>query len=197
MAAAGIRTGFLMNRINKIPERPSIPMEIGPHIGIWAIEAIWRKAPYAMLAAAHMLPNARVYATGSNERARELARLLKLDVNFFPAPIPQEQMDTWLGKMDLNLYVTMSECAPMLPLESLAAGAPCLFGPNSHYFEDNEYLHSRLVVPYPDSAFTISRYSEQALAERSQIVQSYIAYAPEYNARSEQSVKDFLEADTL
>jgi hypothetical protein len=197
LAASGLRTGFVMNRINRIPESPSAAMENGPHIGIWAIESIWRKAPYAMLAAARLVPNTRVYAAGADESARELARLLRLDIHFFPAPIPQEQMAAWLAKMSLNLYVTMSECAPMLPLESLSVGAPCLLGPNSHYFEDNEYLHSRLVVPYPDSAFAISRCCEQALAERTQIVKAYMGYAPGYNARSEQSVKDFLEVDTL
>jgi hypothetical protein len=80
-----------------------------------------------------------------------------------------------------------------LPLESLSQGSPCLFGPTSHYFLDEEYLHSRLVVPYPDNSLTIARYIQQALNERDQIIRAYVAYAPDYNRRAFQMLSDFLE----
>jgi len=89
--------------------------------------------------------------------------------------------------------VTLSECAPMVPLESLSLGAPCLLGPTSHYFEDDEYLRSRLVVPSPDSAWSISGLIGQALEERTQIVEAYRAYAPGYNQRAGDSLEQFLE----
>ena len=81
----------------------------------------------------------------------------------------------------------------MLPLESLAAGVPCLIGPSSHLFEDHPYLHSRLVVPYPDRSDIIAQYIQKALEERNQIVEAYIRYAPNYNRRARQSLCDFLE----
>lgn len=195
MAKTGLRTGFLMNRVNRIPDKASVPPRKGPSFGIWAVQPIWRKFPYAMLAAARMIPNAKVIVSGSDDRAREFAKLLRLNTYFYSKSVPQSQILGKLAQMDLNLYVTLSECAPMLPLESLSVGVPCLFGPNSHYFEDHPYLHSRLVVAYPDDALSISGYIERALAEREQIVNAYIEYAPDYNLRSQKSVSDFLETE--
>jgi hypothetical protein len=195
MASLGLHTGFLMSMVRHVPGGASIPLDGGPHLGLWAIESIWRKSPYGMLAAAHMIAGARVHGSGKDRRALEFARLFKLNTNMYSAPIPHEQMPQKLAQMHLNLYVTLSECAPMLPLESLAVGAPCLIGPTSHYFEDHAYLHSRLVVPYPDRALVIAEYIERALAERDQIIAAYKEYVPGYNDRALQSVREFLELD--
>lgn len=191
----GLRTGFLMSLVRQLPEGPSTPLAGGPHVGIWAIEPIWRKLPHAMLAACRMLDNVTVHGSGQNELAAEFAAFLNLSTKISAHPIPQLQMPTKLAQMHLNLYVTLSECAPMLPLESLAVGAPCLLGPNSHLFEDDPYLHSRLVVPYPDRALVIAEYAQRALDERTAIVTAYQRYAPNYNARALQSVQSFLHDD--
>ena len=96
-------------------------------------------------------------------------------------PLPQDKMLDFLATMHVNLYVTMSECAPMTPLESLTAGSPCLIGPNSHYFEDNDYLKERLVVNFPDKASVIHQYIIKCIDEREEIVNEYRKYAKEYN----------------
>ena len=102
-------------------------------------------------------------------------------------------MPRHLSLMHLNLYVTLSECCPMLPLESLSEGVPCLFGPNSHLFEDSAYLHSRLVVPYPERNEVIGHYIRQALSERDDIIAAYRRWAPRYWQRSQESVSAFLD----
>lgn len=192
----GVPTGFLASCVRTIPTVPSVPLQGGPHLGMWAIEPIWRKSPYAMLAATSMIPNAHLHSSGQNERAAEFASYFKLKADIQQHSIDQRDMPATLASMHLNLYVTLSECSPMVPLESLAVGSPCLFGPTSHLFEDNPYLHSRLVVPYPDRAFEIAKYIEQALAERNQIIAAYQKYAPGYNKQARQSVCDFLEVDS-
>ena len=50
-----------------------------------------------------------------------------------------------LSQTTVNMYVTYSECAPMLPLESFEMGVPCIIGNNCHYFEGSE-LEEYLVV---------------------------------------------------
>ncbi len=80
----------------------------------------------------------------------------------------------------------------MVPLESLAVGVPCLFGPNSHLLEDHRYLHERLVVPYPERHEVIARYARRALEERDEIVTAYRAYLPGYLERSRQTIAEFL-----
>jgi hypothetical protein len=192
VARAGVPTGFIMSYVRQVPTSPSVPAPGGPNLGIWALESIWRKNPYAMLAAASLIPGARVMGTGGDERVRDFIRYFKMESELRTAPLPQEAMPAALGRAHVNLYVTLSECAPMLPLESLAAGAPCLIGPTSHFFEDCPYLHSRLVVPSPDRARVIADYIGHALAEREQIISAYREYAPRYNARAEESLRAFL-----
>ena len=46
----------------------------------------------------------------------------------------------------INLYVTFSECSPMLPLESLELEVPCITGNNHHYFKENNLLKKYLVI---------------------------------------------------
>jgi hypothetical protein len=190
----GIRTGFVMNFVRDIPEGPSKTKNDGLcRIGIWNIKPDWRKQPYAMIAAASTLDNVELHISGADHRTMEMAELLKVKARITPDAVPQDQIRRRLAEMDVNLYVTLSECAPMLPLESLSAGSPCLIGPTSHYFEDADYLHSRLVVPYPDKAFVIAEYTKQALEERDRIVHEYIPYARQYNEKARESLKRFME----
>ena len=80
----------------------------------------------------------------------------------------------------------------MTPLESLAAGVPCLLGPNSHLFEDDQTLFKLLVVPFPDRSVVISEYIEQALNLRDTIVEKYAKYALEYNQRAKTEFSRFI-----
>jgi hypothetical protein len=81
----------------------------------------------------------------------------------------------------------------MLPLESLAVGTPCLLGPNSHLFRDDDYLFDRLVVPFPDSSAEIYKKIQTATAEREQIIAAYAKYAVGYNERARASLASFME----
>ncbi len=193
VAKTGVSAGFIASYVRKIPEGQSTPKPNGPHIGIWALAPIWRKNPFAMLAATAMIENSTVLVVGQDLRAEEFSNYLRINVVLQEKPIPQKKMPEALSQMHLNLYVTLSECSPMLPLESLAAGVPCLLGPNSHLFEDNAYLHSRLVVPYPDRSDVIAEMIEQALDERKLIVQEYIEYANTYNQYCRRTLSDFLD----
>jgi len=189
LARQGVRTGFVMNYVRQIPVAPAMPQEDGLQIGLWSS---WHKLPYVMLAAASSIRDAKVHVVWGPERAQEFAQFLKMNVQKHGF-IPQAQTRAFMACMHLNLYVTLNECAPMLPLESLSMGVPCLFGPNSHYFEDHEYLHSRLVVPHPDSSASIQRLMERAIDERQEIISQYRAYAPDYNVRARASLSQFLE----
>ena len=195
ISATGIPAQFIMSYVRTIPTGPSIPLTGGPHLAIWALAPIWRKNHYAMLAAASTIPGADVFVVGQDDRAREFSDYLNLSFRYQQQPIDQDKMGEALSERHLNLYVTLSECSPMLPLESLGAGTPCLLGPVSHLFEDHPYLHSRLVVPYPDRSDIISKFIHRGLEERDGIISAYREYAPEYNRRAAKSLTDFLEID--
>jgi hypothetical protein len=190
----GISSSFVVHAVAKTPSAASEPLLGGPHLGIAAVNlSIWRKLPFVMLAAAAEIQGAVVHVAGATSQVEDFVRDLRIDARIRQQPTPQHEMPRHLRSMHLNLYVTMSECCPMLPLESLSEGTPCIFGPNSHLFDDSAYLHSRLVVNYPDRNEVIAHYIRQALAERDDIVAAYRHWAPKYWLRSQESVAAFLD----
>jgi hypothetical protein len=193
-ARQGLPTAFVLNAIQAIPPGPSTPDAGGPHLGISAVNLnLWWKLPFAMLAACAEIPGATVHLVGAHRRVIEFAEQFAINARIRRGSIPQSQMPDWLRTKHLNLSVTMSECCPMVPLESLAVGVPCLIGPNSHLFEDDPYLHSRLVVSYPERYEVIAAYARQALAERDAIIAAYQRWLPDYVCRSRRSVAEFID----
>jgi hypothetical protein len=193
LAAHGLNTGFIMNLVRRIPDGPSEALAGGPHLGIWNIADRWHRPPFAMIAATSMVEDGVLHMSGVSSRVLETLDFWRIERRIHTTAIDQEHMPAVLAGMHLNLNVTLSECAPMLPLESLSAGVPCLLGPISHYFDDHEYLKSRLVVPSPDTASTIAEYANRALEERAEIIEAYRAYAPGYNQRAFDALESFLE----
>lgn len=193
MTQQGINAGFVLNYVEEIPDAPSQQADGGPHFGMWISNEGWRKMPYAMAAGAARVPGANLHYNGTRKRLLEFSRLIGLKVQphgdglFGP-----DELRKWMRLMHVNLYVTLSECCPMVPLESLSVGTPCLVGANSHLFRDDRYLYDRLVVPFADSSESVFEKLIQALDERDEIVEAYRAYAPGYIARARKSVEAFL-----
>ena len=189
----GCHSKFLMNYVPEVPVGPSFPDPGGPHLGLWLSGHAHWKLPYPMLAAAKLIPGSTIRGSNLPARASEVIDFLGLPGDaWVRAVLPLKQLRDAMRKTHVSLYVTFSECCPMVPLESLSVGVPCLTGPTSHLFEDNEYLHDRLVVPYPDRADVIARHIRGTVEERDRIIDEYIRYAPGYNARARESVAEFL-----
>jgi hypothetical protein len=92
-------------------------------------------------------------------------------------PLPQEALHRNIQRTGLTFYITLSECSPMLPLESMHLGVPCLVGPCSHLFRASPYLYKMLVVENPLSSETIAKQARSALREGRQIIDAFIEYA--------------------
>jgi glycosyltransferase involved in cell wall biosynthesis len=188
----GLHASFLQNYVRGRAETESMPMTGGPHLGLWAVEPIWRKIPYTMIAAAGLVEDAHVWARGAHLRAQQVATLVGVPWHGEARPAAQTEMAAQLARMHVNLYVTLSECGPMLPLESLSAGVPCLLGPSAPYFDDYPDLHRRLVVAKADDPVSIAAQIETALAERSSIIDLYRKFGPEHEVRARELLRQFL-----
>lgn len=189
----GLDSAFLLNMYRQIPEGAA-PVDAGPaKLGIWSISELKHKPPYEMLAAASMIPNCKVIGSVASPRMVEFCQEFKIQHDFVGKMIPQRDMPRYLRTAHLNLYVTLNECAPMLPLESFAVGVPCIVGPNTPYFADHGYLQDRLVVKVPDDARGIAVCIERVLAEREEVVAAYQQYAIQHNAESARTVQRFLD----
>ena len=86
--------------------------------------------------------------------------------------IPREELLSRMAKNDVNLYVTFSECAPMLPLESLEVGVPCISGNNHHYFK-NTPLEKYLIINNETDVLEIKEKIELCIKEKSEILRLY------------------------
>ncbi len=188
----GADAAFIMNYIGTIPVSAS-PVSDNS-IGIVGSEWNERKPIYHQIAACKLFDHDEIRIVGSEDHGIDFCKLMNIKASHL-GTISQASMADFLGKNALNLYVTLSECAPMVPLESLSLGVPCLFGPNNHFFRDNEYLRSRLVVEIPDSELCIAQSATQALQEREEIVSEYIFYARQYNIRAQASYRRFIEEE--
>lgn len=192
--SVGIPSAVLLNHVvgevMPLPEVPASPVRAG----MWLSGQGWRKAPYAMISAMGMIGDVHIHGSNLDKPAMELIHELGLTAaEISPTPIPKALMLQAMRRTHVSMYVTLSECCPMLPLESMQVGVPCLTGPNSHLFEDNNYLRERLVVPFPDRADVIAKHFRRAFEERESIMAEYAQYGPAYNARANESVRRFVE----
>lgn len=196
-AAAGVRSRLVVNYL--ADEVGGSELAAGPphHVGMWFSGTQW-KPPHAMLAALKLAGDCRLHAINLGGRAREVCAFFDIPIaEWHERPLPRRELHAAMRRTHATLYVTFTECSPMLPLESFAQGVPCLVGPASHLFEDDPWLFERLVVPFPDRAEVIARYLTRVIAERADILARYRVWLPEYNRRARGLVEELLrrEAD--
>ena len=149
-----------------------INLEDSIRIGIYSSGGTWNKNAYTQIAAASMFKDATVSMVPYNERMQIFATQLGLKVNGFTGNVDRETLLKEMMKNDINFYITFSECAPLVPLESLNCGVICLTGNNHHYFEGSE-LEKYLVVDRPDDAEAIYQKALEALQNKDRILELY------------------------
>lgn len=161
-------------------------------IGIYASGDTWNKNIFSQIAAVKIMNDFTVHAIPLTKRILEFSESLGVNVKGERQPIPREDLMNHISQNEVNLYVTFSECAPLLPLESLNRGVPCLTGPNHHYFKGSR-LEEYLVVNEPDNPYEIARKALIALENKEEIIRLYSDWYNRNLVHSKQSVKVFLE----
>ena len=153
----GYNTTFIRNNVilpNKIVGKPP---KNKIKIGIYAAKSDdWRKNLFAQLAAASLIPNVVVDMVPLNSEAKKFAKEIGLKLEGLDKPVPREELLERMSNNTLNLYVTFSECAPMLPIESFEVGVPCISGNNHHYFKNHE-LENYIIVKNEESSVDIAK----------------------------------------
>ncbi|MNP50087.1 hypothetical protein D3C76_1443250 [compost metagenome] len=96
-----------------------------------------------------------------------------------------------MSENDVNLYVTFSECAPMLPIESMEMGVLCLTGNNHHYFKNTD-LEKYLVVDREDDIISIYNKALYAMENKDKIMEIYKKWKINNDIESKESVEKFL-----
>ena len=162
-------------------------------IGLYAAKKDdWRKNLFAQIAAVSLIKDATIDIIPMDYEAAEFASNLGLKVTGIDKPLPREELLDRMSKNTLNLYVTFSECAPMLPIESFEVGTICLTGNNHHYFKDTA-LEEYLVVNNEESPVAIKEKIDLCIKNKDKILELYKKWKKDNNKLSDESVLKFLE----
>ena len=114
-------------------------------------EGSWRNILTQVLAAC-MLPGVVVHVLKMPTPAYLARCASPVEVHGF---LPHTAFTHLLGCMDVNLYISVSECMPMVVLESLAVGVPCPTSPTSLVYAADAELEDTLVVVHYDNPAAI------------------------------------------
>jgi len=146
----GIDAAHTPNRAPRL--EPFQPLELGPgkHIGVFAAP-FWRKNVVTQLAAVSLMGEATAHVL---ERPA-VGYLDALDI-VEHGETPWPEFVRLQGSVDLNLYVSLSECHPMSPMESYLAGVPCLISRTSDLFRDAPDLWEIVTVSEADNPTAIA-----------------------------------------
>ena len=138
-----------------------------------------------------MLENAVIDMVPLNEQAKEFANYYGIKIKGIEKPISREELMKRMSGNDVNLYVTFSECAPMLPLESMELGVPCITGNNHHYFKGRD-IEKYIVVNNESDVEEIKEKIIKCMENKEEIIKKYKKFSQENLKESRKNVKEFL-----
>ena len=199
----GFNTAFIKNTVrldentkNKIIKLKEITRRKNENnevkVGLYAAGMDWRKNMFNQIAATSLIPNVILDSVPLNFEGEVFASKIGLKMTGVNNGVKRDELLKRMASNSINLYVTFSECAPMLPIESMECKTLCLTGDNHHYFKNTE-LEKYLVVSREDDVIAISDKIKFALDNEEKIFKLYDAWKKEYDIESEKSVKDFLK----
>lgn len=163
------------------------------HIGIYAAKSDdWRKNMYSQIAAASLIKNAVIDMVPLNNEAIKFASTLHIPIYGSKTPLPRYDLIKRMSKNDINLYVTFSECAPMVILESFAVNVPCISGNNHHYFEDSK-LKEWTIVNNESSPLDIKNKIEFCLKNTEEILKEYDIWDIQNKKSNKDQIEKYLE----
>jgi glycosyltransferase involved in cell wall biosynthesis len=169
------------------------PTNVDNVVGLWLSgSSEYRKRPYSALLALAGLPQVTLRASGLGELGCRMIEELGLrTVALFPEPIPHERVIHEMRQTSLTLYVTLSECMPMVPLESISCGVPCIVGPATRFY-DIPYLTERLVVNNPTDPRAIRRQIISVLDEYDEVMHQSLEFLDRLTEHAAEKLTRFL-----
>ena len=195
----GYNAYFVMNNVrienNLYKDDESSYSKNKINIGIYSSGDRWEKNTYNQLSACAMMENTIVDIIPQTKLSISFSKLMniKLKENKLNFSLSRKDLIKRMANNDLNLYVTFTECAPMIPLESLEVGVPCLIGNNTSYFEDSK-LQDYLVVKEEDNIDEIFEKMKICIDNKYEIIKLYNEWKEQYNIDSKESAEEFLDS---
>ncbi|MDF2964907.1 MAG: family 2 glycosyl transferase [Rickettsiaceae bacterium] len=153
-------------------------------VGLWSAYTVWIKNLYPQLVALGMLKDRVACHTNFSFNKYDAWINEGIKLENFPEKIPHAELMYLMSNTDLTLYVTNTECSPMIALESLSLGVPCLVGPSSKLYHADEYLENMLTVNRVDCPYTIAQAIEKVIENYDGIIKRLPAFIENYNNKA-------------
>ena len=163
--ALGYAAAYVPNRAPDLPTYE--PHDVGPglNVGIFA-EPFWRKNVVTQLGAVALLDDATAHVMRRPD-VEYLDHLRMVD----HGEIPWDEFVSLQASMDVNLYVTLSECHPLSPIESYQTGVPALISRTSDVFRSDGRLWGLTTVEIPDDPSEIANATRRLIDHAGEAVE--------------------------
>jgi hypothetical protein len=150
-AALGYPAAYVPNRTPDLPPYERRDLGPGLNVGIFA-EPFWRKNVVTQLGAVALLESATAHVMRRPD-VDYLDHLQMID----HGELPWDEFVSVQASMDVNLYVTLSECHPLSPIESYLTDVPALMSRTSDVFRSDPVLWDLTTVEIPDDPASIAK----------------------------------------
>lgn len=163
MRSLGYKITHIGNRVPQLGEIEKTPVADGTNVGV-LLYPMWRKNVTTQILAARLL--------GWRPFVMEDPKVPYLSPNDLTicGELPREEFLAIQAAMDISLNVTLSECHPMIPMESYRLGVPCLMSRTSDLFIEDPDLYELSTVDRADSPDAIAQAAERLLANSDEAV---------------------------
>lgn len=191
----GYNSFFVTNNVKniKVTNNKVFTKEKGKvYLGSYAAGDRWGKNTANQLSAASMIKSAIVDIIPITQLILEFCNTVNVSINNKDLHyLPRQDLLNRMALNDVNLYVTFTECSPVIPLESLELGVPCITGNNHSYFK-NSKLQEFLVVKSEDNIDEIYDKIMYALNNKEEIIKIYKEWKKEYDNYSKELFDKFI-----
>ncbi len=188
LAALGHEVAYVPNRVPELPAVEPLDLGQGLDVGVFA-EPFWRKNVTTQMLAAVLARADRIHVM----RRPDVRYLDGVEV-VEHGELPWGDFIRVQASVDLNLYATLSECQPLTPVESYAAGVPCLVSRTSALFRDDPELWELTTVAEHDNPQAIADAALRLLEHRDDAVAAARASLARWDAAAAGAWEAFVAA---
>ena len=192
----GYKSYWLMNDVNLDKNKIEKKEENNDiKIGLYSSGDRWEKNTYNQLSACAMLKNAYVDVVPMTKLASSFCKLMNIKTinEDNQKSLKRKELIKRMSKNTINLYVTFTECSPMIPLESFEVGVPCIIGNNTDYFNENE-IENYIVVKEEDNIDEIYDKINLCIENKEKILELYKDWKKEHSKKVLELKEEFLNS---
>lgn len=183
----GLNTYFVMNRF--YPEKHEFKNINKDNINIGVFgNNLWHRNITNQVIGSLMVKNSQIHV---NEITNHF--FIDQDRVKIHGILPKDEFLRLYKRLDLTLYISMTECFPMVAIESMQYGVPCLLSDTSDVYSFNPKLKSWLTVSTIDSPIGISKKIEEVVKNYDDIQKEIKNYLPVLKKEVEISIEGFLK----